>query len=106
MSASNWAICPACLNKAQTELERLYQEIQASYGQLPLEEFDALRTRHAAGINHDEFRTFREDYEFYGAEDGTVVATYSGHCQKCNVGTDFVHRAPFWTASFVPADDV
>jgi hypothetical protein len=33
--------------------------------------------------------TFREDYEIYGAEDGTVTVTYSGSCQSCGLSLSF-----------------
>lgn len=37
---------------------------------------------------------FREDYEFYGIEDGVVKVTYSGHCQECGAGVKFSHEHP------------
>jgi len=89
VSADNWAVCPTCLASAKAELEELARQIADGYGVLPIEEWDELRTRHAEGIDERELTTFREDYEIYGAEDGVVYVSYSGHCQKCPAGLDF-----------------
>lgn len=36
--------------------------------------------------------TFREDYEIYGAEDGTVMVSYGGSCTTCHLTLDFKHE--------------
>lgn len=86
MSASNWAICPQCLAKAQEEHDKAAAEVYAQYGKVPPEEFDQLRADLKAP-DPEDFRTFREDYEFYGADEGEVHARYSGGCTKCTLRT-------------------
>lgn len=43
-----------------------------------------------------ENQTFREDYEIYGAEEGVVNVSYSGHCKECSTGVDFEYTVQFW----------
>mgnify|MGYP001563408306 CR=1 FL=1 len=96
MSADNWAICPKCKHEAEKELAVLAQQVAEGYGVLPIDEFDTLRTKLAGGIDEESLRTYREDYEFYGAEDGVITASYSGHCDKCKVGLDFEEKRGFY----------
>jgi hypothetical protein len=35
--------------------------------------------------------TFREYYEIFGAETGTVGVSYSGRCDECGLRLDFEH---------------
>ena len=53
------------------------------------------------GNPDDEDETFREDYEFYGAETGTLHISYSGHCSvpTCKAGLNFKTTVPIkdWT---------
>lgn len=37
----------------------------------------------------EEHRTFREDYEIYGAATGSVRVVYGGHCASCDLRTSF-----------------
>ena len=43
-----------------------------------------------------EDTTFREDYEFYGAETGTVSYTYSGYCRECELLVTFEGERKFY----------
>ena len=88
MSADNWAICPRCIKRATREHDEQVATVMATYGQVSVDEFDAARAA-LKDVDPEAFRTFREDYEFYGAEDGEVTASYSGHCAKCGLGLDF-----------------
>jgi hypothetical protein len=53
-----------------------------------------------AGLNNGSFTltvrpagdTFREDYQIYGADEGTVHVGYSGSCEKCGLRIDFDHE--------------
>ena len=65
----------------------------AQYGQVTAEKFDELRSA-LISPEEENFRTFREDYEFWGAEEGVVKYEYSGHCTKCELGLDFDGRRP------------
>jgi len=62
-----------------------------------MEEFDRLRREADTPIDHEALRTFREDYEVYGAETGEVTASYSGRCSVCDVGLDFTIERGFYT---------
>lgn len=95
MSADNWAHCPRCVGQAREAHDAAVATVIASYGQIPVEEFDAKRAA-LADFDPEPFKTFREDYEFYGAEDGEIVADYSGHCSKCGLGLDFQEHREFW----------
>ena len=95
MSADGWSICPACLHKAQEEKAALQAQVEAGYGVLTLEEFDALRAKAELPINEYKFQTFKEYYEFY-IEDGVVHARYEGACTACQLSCDFTHDVPFW----------
>lgn len=96
MSADNWAICPRCEDRRQTRLRERAVEVQAAYGSVSVEEFDRLRNSLATDQAVEPANTFREDYEFYGAEDGTVHAAYSGGCSECGLGVTFAHEHPFY----------
>lgn len=89
MSASNWAVCPTCRDAEKRRVDGLVERLATGYGQIPVEEYDALRAEVAKGVDEEGHRTFREDYEIYGAEKGTVTVDYSGHCQVCGAGLDF-----------------
>lgn len=90
MSADNWAPCPRCIKRAESFKADLLEEMNTSYGRIPLAEFDALRQRAEAPV--EEKRTFREDYEIYGAVDGTIVVSYRGHCSECGLALEFTHE--------------
>jgi len=103
MSADNWNYCPGCKARKIEEAEALERSVQESYGKISMEEWDSLRSRAAAAQaaipdadteNGDP--TFREDYEFYGAQTGVVHVRYSGHCSLCNLSIKFTHEHRFW----------
>lgn len=98
MSADNWATCPRCKYRAQLKFEEETAAVHAMYGKVPVEEFDAAR---AALELEDVGHTFREDYEFYGAEEGEITASYSGHCTRCEIGLDFKETRAFWSPNHV-----
>lgn len=92
MSASNWTTCPRCTLRRARELEAMRTEVAAKYGQVSVELFDAMRARLAAAENAEPATTLREDYEFYGAEDGVVIADYSCSCSDCGLRGKFNYR--------------
>ena len=92
MSADNWGICPKCWAKARSEHTMLTDSLESLYGQIPLDEFDVMRARQQKGVNDEDYRTLREDYEFYLNEDTwEFYASYSGWCTECSWGFDFKH---------------
>lgn len=105
MSASNWAVCPRCLERARVARDDAFQHALSLYGVVPLDEFESARTEaEAVAVSADAFQTFREDYEIYGASEGTVKVSYSGHCQTCHLGFDFTDERTFYDLSSGAAD--
>lgn len=93
MSADNWAVCPRCLARArEAEAEQL-AAVMASYGKVPVEEFDQARAA-IKPVNPEDFRTFREDYEITGADECVVKVSYGGGCGKCGLGLRFTDEHP------------
>ena len=96
MSADNWAICPQCLDRAKTEAAARFQTAVDAYGHVSPEEYERLRAEAQAPIDEDLFQTFREDYEFYGVDDGTITASYGGYCETCRLSVNFKHEHKFY----------
>lgn len=92
MSASNWAVCPRCAKQREEKVTTMRREIESNYGVIPLAQHDALRRQLTEFENAKHEATLREDYEFCGAEDGTVIAEYRCSCTKCGLESDFTHR--------------
>lgn len=91
MSADNWTQCPRCLNRRAMEIENKTTQVAASYGKVDVETFDRLRAE-CETLKADRLEdNFREDYEIYGAEDGTVEVRYSGKCTTCGLALTFKH---------------
>jgi hypothetical protein len=64
--------------------------VESTYSSIPSEQYRA----NLAAIKipePEEFRTFREDYEIGGAEEGEVEVTYSGSCTVCRLALQFSH---------------
>jgi len=91
MSADHWAHCPRCHARALASFEDRERLIENAYGQVPISQFDQMRDALDRDRElHDEAEpTFREDYEFTGAEDGVVTAKYKGQCTKCGLKLEF-----------------
>ena len=98
MSASNWAVCPRCRDRAKAESAARFQVAVDAYGKVTPEEYERLRADAQAPVDEESFDTFREDYEIWDAKSGTVKVEYSGHCSKCGLGVDFKHEHPFYDA--------
>lgn len=96
MSADNWARCPRCTRIGTAQLKAREEEVQESYGKVPVDEFDEARRKLAIDrkVFENRERTFREDYEFYGAEEGIVTTDYSGLCSKCGLKLKFRESRP------------
>lgn len=98
MSADNWARCPKCLKEGEASFAKQQIEVDEAYGKVSIEEFDRQRAELAKAQEFldedDTFRTFREDYEFSGAEEGVVTASYKGQCTKCGLSLKFEEKHP------------
>lgn len=99
MSASNWAACPRCIDNARAAWAEKLKAVEAAYGQIPIEDFDRLRSEAAAiEVNPaaEAFQTFREDYEIYGADRGSIRIEYGGGCDTCGLSFSFQDERPFY----------
>ena len=94
MSASNWAICPACKANELAKQETLRKQVEEAYGKIPLADWELLRAQAEVPTVPRLDQTFREDYEIYGASTGVVTVSYSGHCKVCKSGLDFTSEHP------------
>ena len=100
MSADNWAICPRCLaraRKAADDARAVIQENrrQAEIEDLPIPEMIFASAESALKeAEPEDFRTFREDYEFYGVTSGVLKVSFSGNCQTCDLSLDINEEYP------------
>jgi hypothetical protein len=95
MSANKWSICPRCLAAGRDRAEAEHRAVMALYGSIPVEEFDAKRSA-LPDFDPEAYQTFREDYEFYGAEEGQVQADYKGQCDACGLSVELHAERRFW----------
>lgn len=91
MSADNYTTCPRCERRKAAALNQKAEELAETYGKLPLEQWEKLRDEHEAAKQLPVRQTFREDYEFHGAETGEVTASYAASCSECGLSTSFEH---------------
>jgi hypothetical protein len=96
MSADNWAVCPRCLHQAKVDLEALKAEAREKYGKVTIEEWEEISTVLAEEVDEENYRTFREDYEFYGVETGTLEISYRGECITCGLKYEHGESKTFW----------
>jgi hypothetical protein len=93
MSADNWTDCPRCANKDQRRYDKELEALNDMYGKVPKEVFiKAQKAIKPPKLPDERPYTFREDYEVYGAEEGTVNISYSGSCTECNLHLHFKHE--------------
>ena len=96
MSADNWAHCPRCKARLLAELRASQAALDEAYGKVSLAEFDQMRDDYEKkaqtyGAPPESARTFREDYDFDGVEEGYVTASYRGSCSVCGLKLAFEH---------------
>lgn len=96
MSADNWTYCPRCTEKGEAQLAAHENTVNMLYGTVPVEQFDEARLGLAEQItaHGNRGRTFREDYDFYGAETGVLTVDYAGECTKCGLKLKFNEQHP------------
>lgn len=97
MSADGLKTCPRCA----AEHKRAIQAADAAVADLIYRQGSAEEILRATDDRtklkaRKPEATFREDYEFYGAEDGTIVADYGGECQACGLTARLKHSVTFY----------
>ena len=93
MSASNWAVCPRCVIRATRDHDQRLGAVMDTYGTVPVEDFDRARSQ-IEEVHPQDYATFREDYEIYGAATGVVTVSYGGSCSTCGLSLSFKHEHP------------
>jgi hypothetical protein len=100
MSADSWAMCPRCTNNDEQEIPAMERKLHESYGKVSFEEYEQMQTTidecRYERDNNPRRATFREDYEFYGAETGTLQISYSGQCTVCGLKLKFQEERDFY----------
>lgn len=86
MSADNWTTCRNCIEAKEAEIAALESKIENAYGKVSVQVFDKTRADLEELRSAHPGQTFREDYEFYGAEDGVTTWDYTGCCEVCGYG--------------------
>lgn len=97
MSADNWAVCPRCLYAAELLLQARQDETRKQYGKVTIDEWEVLSEVLTEELDTEKLRTFREDYEFWGAEAGLLHIEYSGECTKCGLKCLHEDTKLFWS---------
>ena len=98
MSAANWAECPRCVAALDSAVAAAEEALLAADDANDLgawkEAHDLVTAARLARA--DVKATFREDYEFYGAEEGEITASYSGECQTCGLAVNLREQRRFF----------
>lgn len=89
MSADNWTICPKCKLAFEVEQQRQSENLNKSYGRLPVDEWLARRDKIKV-VPSVQDTTLREDYEIGTDEDGTFSISYSCSC-ACGFSWKYKH---------------
>lgn len=105
MSADNWADCPRCKDTLVNNVIELEKELRESYGKVAMSVYESMQYRlqearkavEKADSGYDRDNTFREDYEFFGAETGTITVSYHGQCTICGLECSIEEQHPFYT---------
>ncbi len=95
--ADNWQTCPRCYDEAMEPWIEKGEAVFASYGLVTLDEFTKAFNRIPNEPKEEDYYTFREDYEFYGADEGVIKWQYSGSCTECGLSASESGEFPFYT---------
>lgn len=85
MSAKNWTACPKCLANFETKLAQRKQELCASYGKMPQEEWEEAidELKKSEFTDREPFVTsLRENYQI-GIRGGAFTVRYRAECREC-----------------------
>jgi hypothetical protein len=84
MGADNYAKCPRCQKALDGTVDTLSRRTAEGYGKVSVAEYTELQNRLAEAVVKAQVgsQTFREDYEIYGADGGTVAAVSGSEGQS------------------------
>ena len=94
MGADNWATCPRCVKRHEKDVRDGDEKIKAAYGTVSVDEWMRMRGNHEQMVEDGVDRTFREDYDVAGVEDGEVEVDYRGRCHVCDLSVSFHDTHP------------
>ena len=98
MSADGWQQCPQCSEEAEKKINELTNSIDEQYGRLDPESW--LEFKRCTELDIDEIerseQTWREQFEFFGAESGVLKVSYSAYCTVCKLKLEFKQEHPFY----------
>lgn len=89
MSADNWTSCPRCAASREAKIMKERAKLEAAYGVVSVDVYLEMRESLEDLKKIKAPETVREDYEFWGFEDGEVHAQYSGRCTECDLELKF-----------------
>ena len=96
MLANNWTVCPRCFDKAMMPWREEAEKVYKLYGIITWEEFIAALDQLPEKPSVQGSFTFKEEYDFHGAENGVVTWKYSGSCTKCKISVSGSGELPFY----------
>lgn len=98
MSGDSYKRCPRCKDQAVKLAEQAVDAVAAMYGVVPVEAYEQAKADLIGPAEAVRLlgETFREDYEFHGAADGTVHADYGGSCEVCGLTARLKHSVTFY----------
>jgi hypothetical protein len=98
MSADGWDTCPRCENDSAEKIKELELALADAYGNIELEDWLAMKEETKANIQwlESQEETWRENYEFYGANTGTLSIRYGAYCTKCGLEFEYEEDVEFY----------
>ena len=91
MSASNWAICPACQKNRENEIDEFEIKINDSYGKVPTKEYLELvaKSESLEAVINNPSLDLREYYEIGIDDNGEFYVIYNSSCEVCKFSYDY-----------------
>lgn len=102
MSADRYSACPRCRHNLEQQPKDLQETAALTYGKADQKRYDEVREQllvaNAALSSMRE--TFREDWELYGTQSGTLTVQYHGECSVCGLKLEFTDKKVFFTPDY------
>jgi hypothetical protein len=89
MSVDNWAVCPKCLAKHESDMLSKKTEVAEAYGKVPRAEYERLSQELKEDQERDPDNTLRENFEFVNDNEGTLGIIYGAQCTMCSFSCKF-----------------
>jgi hypothetical protein len=89
MSADNYAICPKCFARHESDVIAKKAELAEVYGKVTRNEYERMSADLAELKENGLEATLREDYEIVNDNAGTVTIKYGAACPWCGFSCEF-----------------